>query len=65
MLDKLMCIIIVLLRNATDYQSAYKNVCSSRVVLEYFNRKNLQFYKGYFTNFYQMKALENKYFFNF
>ena len=34
-----------------------KTTCSSRVV-QYVNRKILQFYKGYFINFYQMKALE-------
>ena len=26
----------------------------------YVNRKTMQFYKGYFINFYQMKALEIK-----
>ena len=35
-----------------------KSACSSRVVVQYVNRKILQFYKGYFINFYQMKALE-------
>ena len=34
-----------------------KTACSSRVVV---NRKILQFYKGYFINSNQMKALEIK-----
>ena len=37
-----------------------KTTCSSRVVVKYVNRKFLQFYKGYFINLYQMKALEIK-----
>ena len=37
-----------------------KSACSSRVLVQYVNRKFLQFYKGYFTNLYQVKALETK-----
>ena len=37
-----------------------KTVCPSRVVVQDVNRKNLQFYKRYFINLYQMKALEIK-----
>ena len=37
-----------------------KTACSSRVSDQYIDRNTLQFYKGYFTNFYQVKALENK-----
>ena len=37
-----------------------KSACSSRVLVQYVDRKILQFYKGYFTNLYQMKALEIK-----
>ena len=37
-----------------------KSACSSRVLVQYVNRKFLQFYKGYFINLYQMKALEIK-----
>ena len=37
-----------------------KSACSSRVLVQYVNRKILQFYKGYFTNLYQVKALEIK-----
>ena len=37
-----------------------KTACLSRVVVQYVNRKILQFYKGYFINLYQMKALETK-----
>ena len=37
-----------------------KSACSSRVLVQYVNRNFLQFYKGYFTNLYQMKALEIK-----
>ena len=37
-----------------------KSACSSRVLVQYVNRKFLQFYKGYFTNLYQVKALEIK-----
>ena len=37
-----------------------KIACLSMVSVQYINRKTLQFYKIYFTNFYQMKALENK-----
>ena len=38
-----------------------KSACSSRVLVQYVNRNLLQFYKGYFTNLYQMKALEIKF----
>ena len=37
-----------------------KYACSSRVLVKYVNRKFLQFCKEYFTNLYQMKALEIK-----
>ena len=37
-----------------------KSACSSRVLVQYVNRKFLGFYKGYFTNLYQMKGLEIK-----
>ena len=37
-----------------------KSACSSRVLVQYINRKFLQFNKGYFTNLYQLKALEIK-----
>ena len=37
-----------------------KSACSSRVLVQYVNKKILQFYKGYFTNLYQVKALEIK-----
>ena len=37
-----------------------KTACSGRVSVQYINRKTLQFYNGYFTKFYQMKALKNK-----
>ena len=37
-----------------------KSACSSRVLVQYVNRKFLQFNKGYFTNLYQLKALEIK-----
>ena len=42
-----------------------KTACSSRVFVQYINRKILQFYKGYFINLYQIKALETKYFCKF
>ena len=32
-----------------------KTACSSRVVVQYVNKKILQFYKGNFNNLYQMK----------
>ena len=32
-----------------------KTACSSREVVQYVNRKFLQFYYGYFINFYRMK----------
>ena len=35
-----------------------KTACLSRVVVQYVYRKILQFYKRYFINLYQMKALE-------
>ena len=35
-----------------------KTSCSNRVSVQYVNRKILQFYKGYYINLYQMKALE-------
>ena len=37
-----------------------KTACSSRVVVQYVNRKILQFYKESFINLNQMKALETK-----
>ena len=37
-----------------------KTARSHRVSVQKINRKVLQFYKGYFTNIYQMKVLENK-----
>ena len=33
-----------------------KTMCASRISVQYINF--LQFYKGYFTNFYQMKILQ-------
>ena len=42
-----------------------KTSCLCRVSVEYINRNILQFYKGYFTSFYQMKALEICNFVNF
>ena len=36
-----------------------KTACSSRVSVKSVNRKTKQFYKEYFTKFYQIKALEN------
>ena len=42
-----------------------KTDCSSWTSVQYINRKTLQFYKGYFTNFYHLKALENKEFCKF
>ena len=37
----------------------HKNTAySSKVVVQYVNRKILQFHKGYFINLYHMKALE-------
>ena len=39
-----------------------KTACSSRIVVHYNIRKFLQFYKGYFLNFYQIKALNIKQF---
>ena len=35
-----------------------KTACSSRVVVQYVNRKILQLKKEYFINLYQMKAME-------
>ena len=35
-----------------------KSACSSSIVVQYVNIKFLQFYKGYFINLYEMKALE-------
>ena len=37
-----------------------KTVFSSRVVVQYFNRKIFQFYKEYFINFTILKALNIK-----
>ena len=37
-----------------------KTACSSRVVVKNVNREILQFYKEYFINLYQMKALQIK-----
>ena len=37
-----------------------KTACFSRVVVHYFKRKTLQFYKGYFFNFTILKALKVK-----
>ena len=37
-----------------------KIACSSRVVVQYVNRKILQFYIGFFIIYYQMKALKIK-----
>ena len=34
-----------------------KTAYLSRVPVQYIDRKTLQFYKGYLTNFHQMKAL--------
>ena len=42
-----------------------KTACSSRASVQYVSRKFLQFYKGYFTNFYQIKALTKSNFVNF
>ena len=37
-----------------------KTALSSKVVVQYGNRKIVQFYKGYFIHFFQMKAFETK-----
>ena len=42
-----------------------KTACSSRVIVLHVNRKILQFFKRYFFKFYQIKALEFKYFCKF
>ena len=44
----------------TSTKNHTKTARSSRVVIQYVNRKILQFYKGYFINFYQMKTFEVK-----
>ena len=48
----------VTLQQIINTKKLIKTACSSRVVVQYVNRKVLQFYKRYFINFYQMKALE-------
>ena len=65
MLDKLLCIhhsftMEVFLLYIINTTKLTKTACSSRVVVQYVNIKILQFYKGYFINLYQMKALETK-----
>ena len=37
-----------------------KTACSSRVSVQYNNKKTFQLYKGYFTYFYKIKTFENK-----
>ena len=63
MLDKLLCIyhsftMEVSLLQIINTKKLTKSACSSRVLVQYVNRKFLQFCKGYFTNSYQMKELE-------
>ena len=45
---------IIITKNLT------KTACSSKVAVQYVNRKILQFYKRYFINFTNLKALEIK-----
>ena len=62
MLDKLLCIYhsstmeVSMLHNINTIKLT-KTTCSSRVVVQYANRKILKFCKEYFIK-YQMKALE-------
>ena len=65
MLDKLLCIfysftIEVSLQQIINTKKLTKTACLSRVVVQYDNRKILQFYKGHFISLYRMKALEIK-----
>ena len=65
MLEKLLCIyhsftMEVSLLQIINTKKLTKSACSSRVLVQYVNKKILQFYKGYFTNLYQVKALEIK-----
>ena len=65
MLEKLLCIyhsftMEVSLLQIINTKKLTKSACSSRVLVQYVNIKILQFYKGYFTNLYQVKALEIK-----
>ena len=66
MLDKLLCIFChsftmeVSLLQIINTKKLTKSACSSTVLVQYVNRKFLQFYKGYFTNLHQMKASEIK-----
>ena len=60
MLDKLLCIyhsftMKLSLLQITNTKKLIKSACLSRVLVQYVNRKFLQFYKRYFTNLYQMK----------
>ena len=70
MIDKLLCIyhnftMEMSLLQIINTKKLTKSACSSRVLVQYVNGKILQFYKGNFTNLYQMKALEINNFVNF
>ena len=57
---KLLCIyhnftMEVFLQQVINNKNHTKTACSSRASFQYINKKTLQFYNGYFTNFYQMK----------
>ena len=45
----------VFLQQVINNKKHTKTACSSRAAVQYINIKILHFYKGYFTNFYQMK----------
>ena len=54
MLDKIMCIIFTMevsLLHIINTKMHTKTTGSSRVFVQYFVRKILQFYKGYYINF--------------